>query len=112
LTKTLLFDNLKELTTIKFDNVMGYLFYNQLEVCIILDIKNYTVEEYLKKYKKIFDNIEIYKFPFEYNNKDELVNKLNKNNQKYYEIYSSYGLNGWVLAEEIIIEKEEKHYIE
>ena len=59
--------NFKELTTITFHNVMGHLFSNQSKGSVLFDIINYTVEKYLKKDDELFDDIEIYDFPFKYN---------------------------------------------
>jgi hypothetical protein len=82
-------NNIHEFTTIEFNNVMGHIFYNQIKGSIIFDITKYTVEEYLKKDDELFKDIEIYDFPFRYNNENELVDILNKNNQNYYLINSS-----------------------
>jgi hypothetical protein len=48
-----------------------------------------------------------YGWPFNYENNDNLIKILNENNQKYYVIHTSYGLYGWILAEEMKINVKE-----
>jgi hypothetical protein len=45
---------------------MGHLFSNQMQDSSIFDITSRTVEEYMKKDNELFDDIEIYDFPFKY----------------------------------------------
>jgi len=102
------FKTFQEFTTIEFSNVMGHLFSNQIKDSMIFDIENYSVEEYLKIDNELFDDIELYDFPFKYNNENELIDILNKNNQRFYIINPSCGLYGWILAEEMKIKMNEK----
>jgi hypothetical protein len=100
--------NIFEKTTIAFNNVMGHLFTNESKNSIIFDIVQYSVNDYLNKYDDILEDKDDYDFQFRYNTDEELVIKLNENNQKYFEILSSYGLYGWIMAEEMKIETNKK----
>ncbi|MDR1284784.1 MAG: hypothetical protein LBJ88_01125 [Campylobacteraceae bacterium] len=94
----------EEITTIEFSNVMGYLFSSGITVGIIFDITEYSIDEYMKIIDaEVLNEKENYDFPFKYNDEEELINKLNEENQRYYMIESSYGLYGWILAEEMKI---------
>ena len=99
-------NNIHEKTTIEFNNVMGHLFTYETKDSIIFDIEKYTIEDYIKYVLdggKILNEIENYDFPFKYEDEQELIENLKQNNQNYFIINSSYGLGGWVLAEEMKI---------
>ena len=100
----------KEITTIIFNNVIGHLFSSGTTVGIIFDIIEYSIDEYVKIDSKILKHKEDYDFSFKYNNEKDLINKLNEKNLKYYIIESSYGLNGWILAEEMQINVNKNGY--
>jgi len=40
----------------------------------------------------------------DYEHIEELINYIEGNNDYYYKLQASYGLNGWVLANKVLIE--------
>jgi hypothetical protein len=67
---------------------------------IIFDIENKTLESFIEDYGNGLKNGKKMWY-FQYN-EDELLTLLRNNNQKYYCINATYGLNGWILAENMI----------
>jgi hypothetical protein len=104
-------NSIKEITTIEFNNVMGHFFYDETKDSIIFDINNYSIEDFIEENNEILNKRKNYGWPFYYKDENELKSILNKNRQKYYVINSSYGMEGWILAEEMnIITKEKNIY--
>jgi archaellum component FlaF (FlaF/FlaG flagellin family) len=96
-------NNKTEITDIAFYNVTGHLFLNVTKNSILFDIINLPLEYFVEENKEILKDQENYGFPFDYTNDEELIEILNKNKQKYFEINSSYGLYGGIIAEEMKI---------
>jgi peptidoglycan/xylan/chitin deacetylase (PgdA/CDA1 family) len=96
----------KEKTTIIFSNVMGHSFSNEIKNSILNDIDEYSSEEYMEFITKdnnmteIIDNSDI---PWKYDTLEKIIEYIKKKNKKYYTINASYGLRGWILADEIKI---------
>ena len=97
-------NDVQETTKITFNNVIAYFFKNELNGSIIFDIEETSLECFINDNKNILDTEKIYGWPFSYKDEEDLIKILNKNKQKYYVINSSYGLNGWVLADEMKID--------
>jgi len=97
--------NIRERTTITFDNAMGHKFEDQAKNSSIFEIEERSIDEHIKLHKKtrdILDDFEYYDFHFHY--VKELIDQMKSYNLKYYMIGSSFGLNGWVLAEKMTID--------
>ena len=97
-------NDIHEITIITFNNVMAYFFKDELNGSIIFDIEEISLEYFINENKNILDTEKNYGWPFPYKDEEEFIEILNKNKQKYYVINSSYGLNGWILADEMKID--------
>jgi hypothetical protein len=91
---------------IKFQNVNSHLFENISQQNILLDINEYSIEDFVKENKEFLEERKKYSFPIDYSTEENLIEKLNSMNQKYFTINSSNGLSGWILAENMKIDTE------
>jgi len=97
-------DNQTEFTDIIFEGVISHLFEHPLKGSIILDIQDYNIQLFLKENKELLAKNKNHGWPLMYNDIEELERKLSQEHFKYIVIYSSYGLNGWVLAKDYKID--------
>jgi len=96
-------NNCPSITSVEFGNVLAHLFETQLEGSIILDIKEYDLDQFFKDNHKLLIRQKSYAWPVVFDSLEELSNKLHREKYRYYIISSSYGLNGWILAKHISI---------
>lgn len=89
---------------LKFDGVLAHYFENELSGSIILDVVEETLTNFLSYNKNLLDERKNQAWPMYYKEISQLEEKLKSENLKYYIIGSSYGLGGWVLAKNMIIE--------
>ncbi len=84
---------------IEFNDVLTHDFDNVMEGNIVLDLD-------ILDFNDLFEDYEITKEMMSYlgnsNKRDEIVTSLKNDNYKCYEISSSYGLSGWIIAKKII----------
>ena len=97
------YNDITEEIIVDFNNVMGHLFSNVIKNSIIFEINKNSINDFLKDNNEILLKNKDYGFPFNYKNEEDLRKILNENKQKYYKIHTSYGLDGWILAEEMKI---------
>ena len=97
-------NDIQEMAIITFNNVTSYFLKNGLNANIIFDIEETDLDYFIKDNKHILEKEKNYGWPFLYENEEELIKILIKNNVKYYIIKSSYGLEGWILADEMKID--------
>ncbi len=93
-----------ENTVILFENVLCHSFENIINQNIILDITEYNISEFIDRISQhLLNNKKYCDPPINWENIDDLKTKLT--NLKYfgYDIYSSIGLNGWVISKQMII---------
>ncbi len=88
-----------------FSDVLAHYFENELNGSIILDICLENTESFIQQNKSILSERRGYNWPTNYKSLDELLCFLNYEGYKYYNIYASYGLSGWILAKNISLEK-------
>jgi hypothetical protein len=74
---------------------------NGIKTSVVFDIEEKTLEYFMNKNRNLFEMERRHGWPFPYENEKELIEILNKNNQKCYFINSTYGLEGWILAEKM-----------
>lgn len=92
----------KELTDIVFSDLAAYLFEDTIMGCTILDLDEWPVEDfisylgesYLMEHKK-------YDWPFEYTDVADFTSKVTENGITIYNLASSYGMSGFVLAKSV-----------
>ena len=75
-----------------------YAQYNQ-----IMDIEEATVKNFIKENSQRIKELRLYDWPVLYETIEELERILYESQYKYIKIYSSYGLEGWVLAKKVEI---------
>ncbi len=98
-------NEIHEMTNIIFTNYLVHHFENEQQGSIIFDIEKYDISRFIEGNGDLIKEKKHYGWPFIYESKKELVEKLTMSGYSYYVIDSSCGLYGWVLAKgfEIII---------
>ncbi|MGH1284246.1 hypothetical protein [Bacillus toyonensis] len=86
-----------------FSNVLAHLFETHLSSSIIFNIDEDSILDFFKENKKLLEEQKGYCWPISYKDIKELEEILIKENYIYYNICSSYGLSGWVLAKKLEI---------
>ena len=89
--------------TLEFNNMFIYKFYDAIKGSVILDIVEESIENFfLDNADYILENNN-YGAPILYATPEKLKKYIIDNNLKYYKIYASYGFNGWVLCEDMLL---------
>ena len=89
--------------TLDFKNMFIYKFNDEIKGSIILDIVEEDIENFfLDNADYILENNN-YGASIFYATPEELKKYIIDNNLNYYKIYASYGFNGWVLCEDILL---------
>lgn len=83
--------------TLEFKNMFIYKFNDQIKGSIILDIVEEDIENFF------LDNVEYILENNNYSKPEELKKYIINKHLKYYKIYASYGFNGWVLCEDMLL---------
>lgn len=81
-----------------FLDVIAHCFNDELAGSTILDIELCELHKFIKDNENMLRQRKDYLWPMDYNTIDELEQYLKLNNYSYYCIFSSYGLNGWILS--------------
>lgn len=89
---------------ILFKDFLTFHFENQLPDSILLDIVEEKNDSFPIENKALLEKGKDYFWPIDYENIQDLINYIKENNYHYYKIYSSYGLNGWVLSKSFFLE--------
>ena len=93
----------KEKTEIIFSGLMAHQFENVIYSNIILGITQTTIDYYIKANEDFLRQSIRYAFPAFFKSVDDLHQHMQENNYNVYEISSSLGLCGTVIAKEIAI---------
>ena len=88
-----------EYTDVIFNDVIWHQFQHILEGNILFDIEEWPPDNFFKEYKETLNTISRYGFPLDFNTVQEFCDVLSKKNMKIFIINSSYGLSGWLIAE-------------
>lgn len=89
-----------EQVKVSFGDVLAHRFETQLEGSTILNIQEYGVNLFFEDNNELLEKQKDYCWPLSYESIDELSNRLMTEGYLYYVIYSSYGLNGWIVAKQ------------
>lgn len=89
---------------IKFTDVLAHEFSTHLKGSIILDLETRNIETFIIDNRELLDREKDYCWPVVYRNIDDFEKKLLKEDYKYYVLYASYGLSGWIVAKEISVD--------
>lgn len=101
---TVFYDNEPhEHTGIIFSEVFAYHFEGDNFQTILFDIDQVSPEEVHSAYRDLFERRKNYAWPFSYSTEQELLGKLNDKSVRGFLVSSSYGMEGFVLAEEMRI---------
>lgn len=91
---------ISENTDVIFTEYLTHVFDNEIRGSIIFDIEESSYKLFLES-EQVLKEQKNYGWPIAYKSEKELVDFLESNKYKAYEICSSYGLNGWVLAKQM-----------
>ncbi|SER50646.1 hypothetical protein SAMN04488559_10182 [Isobaculum melis] len=80
-----------------FKEVLSYQFKHEMPYSIILDLKELPLAYFFSQNKKVLEDKE--RWSIRYKSPLELKTKIESMGLKYYNLYASYGMNGWILAE-------------
>ncbi|OJG93635.1 hypothetical protein RV18_GL003636 [Enterococcus termitis] len=72
---------------------------------IILDLEERALDKFFIENKELLIQGKKNVWPMRYNSLEELEKEIRKKHMTYQVLYSSYGLNGWVLAERVEIKE-------
>ena len=98
-----LYSEKNEYTDVIFSGVIAYHFECDNFRTIIFDIEEGDLEEIYNDNEPLFLRLKNYGWiNIDYNSKEELLRKMLDNNIKAYNLHSSYGLSGWVWAENML----------
>lgn len=86
-----------------FHNFLCYKFYDEMPYSIILDLEERALDKFFTENKELLIQGKKNVWPMRYNSLKELEEEIRKENLTYQVLYSSYGMNGWVLAERVEI---------
>ncbi len=98
-----------EYTDIIFFGVVLYHFECDNLDTIIFDIEEAALEDVYAEYEDLFSRLKNYAWiTFDYESKEDLFQKMREKNVKAFTINSSYGLAGWVWAENMSKKQRDK----
>ncbi|MGX7137019.1 hypothetical protein ACWOCD_04010 [Enterococcus silesiacus] len=86
-----------------FYDVFCYRFYEEMPYSIIFDLEERPIESFYTENKELLIQTKNYVWPIMYDSLQELAAKIKDSNLHYQVLTSSYGLNGWILAERVEI---------
>ena len=92
---------LSEKTDVVFSGYLTHMFNNEIKNSILFDIEERSLSFFLEKEHELLEDNKCYGWPIHYKTTEaytELTEFMQKNEYKVFEISSSYGLYGWVLA--------------
>lgn len=82
-----------------FKNVFSFKIYDEMPFSIILDLEERPVTSFFKRNKELILEGQKNFWPIIFESMSDLEKVINESNQKYWVLYASYGLYGWVLSE-------------
>ncbi|WP_271491967.1 hypothetical protein [Enterococcus sp. 5H] len=84
-----------------FHNIFTYKFYDEMPYSVILDLEERPLDDFFSENEELLQQGEKSAWPIMYDSFEELENEIRNANVAYQVLYSSYGMNGWVLAERV-----------
>jgi len=98
-----------EETDVIFKGLLTHDFKHVLQNSMIFDIQEYPIERFIKNSSELIEREKGYGWPFpffdarEKRNKEMLMAYVRAKKYKVFEIMASTGLNGWVMAKQMMI---------
>ncbi|MPQ23044.1 hypothetical protein EH150_10870 [Carnobacterium divergens] len=93
-------------TNLIFNNVFAHYFESELLGSVILDVFEETLENFIEYNESLLNKMKNSGWPIMYDTVEELLNELKSKNYNYYIVSSSYGLNGWILAQNLNVQNQ------
>lgn len=91
-----------EHTDVVFEGVLAYYFENDTLGTIIFDIEETSAEQIYDDNAGLFERLKNYGWPaLQYKSKDDLLARLQSEGYRAFGIASSYGMTGFVLANQM-----------
>ncbi|WP_429949448.1 hypothetical protein [Enterococcus sp. AZ101] len=84
-----------------FHNIFTYKFYDEMPYSVILDLEERSLDNFFSENEELLQQGEKRAWPIMYDSFEELENEIRNAHVAYQVLYSSYGMNGWVLAEQV-----------
>lgn len=97
--------SLKEVDIV-LKEVLSHRFEHPLKGSVILAITVSNISSFIAGHVELLQNGKDYSWPAAYDSIDELEKQLTEDGYKYIHLYSSYGLNGWILAKDLEVVKK------
>jgi hypothetical protein len=97
-------DHLTENTDIIFDGYLTHIFNHECKGSILFDIEECPLSIFIEREHEMIAENRNYAWPINYQTDDtraELTAFMQENGYKVFEVSSSYGLYGWVLAKQM-----------
>lgn len=88
---------------IEFVGAVAHQFSDEIPYSIILDLDELDMKHFFSSNKDLLEEKKNSGWPLMYSSVEELEEMLQENDSRYYVLYSSYGMTGWVLAERVEI---------
>lgn len=86
-----------------FYGVFCYRFYEEMPYSIIFDLEERPIESFFTENEELLEKAQSYAWPIMYDSLQELKAEIKDADLHYQVLTSSYGLNGWILAERVEI---------
>jgi hypothetical protein len=109
--KTRYFHNgsIVELTDVVFSGYLTHMFNHECKGSVLFDIEECPLSNFLEREHAMLEENRNYAWPITYRAEDthaELTSFMRENGYKAFEVSSSYGLYGWVLAKRMDVIEE------
>lgn len=88
---------------IEFVGAIAHQFSDEIPYSIILDLDELDIKYFFSSNKDLLEEKKNSGWPLMYSSVEELEKMLQESDIRYYVLYSSYGMTGWVLAEQVEI---------
>lgn len=88
---------------IDFVGTIAHQFSDEIPYSIILDLDELDIKHFFSSNKDLLEEKKNSGWPLMYSSVEELEKMIQESDIRYYVLYSSYGMTGWVLAERVEI---------
>lgn len=95
-----------EIVTVTFVNYLAHYFDHVMAGSILFDIEEVDLNKFIVENREQFESYKSYAWPIWYDDTNDLVKYLQKNNYKCYVIFASLGLNGYAFAKTLKIKRK------
>ncbi|WP_432360744.1 hypothetical protein [Sporosarcina sp. UB5] len=95
-----------EIVTVRFENYLAHYFDYVMAGSILFDIEEVDLNRFFVENREELESRKSFDWPIRYNDTNDLVKYLQKNNYKCYVIFASLGLNGYAFAKTLKIKRK------